>query len=73
MDKAKLLLNAYYESLYNLLVAKRSFLTNIIKNLLQDEIAKLELSNFDEKKFSQKVFNKSQKCDTIRPGNFKEL
>lgn len=51
MDETRLVLNAYYEGLYNRLGAKRDSLASRIENLLREEIAKLGFENFDDEKF----------------------
>ena len=52
MNEAKLLLNAYYESLYELLEAKKGLLAARIEQLLAEEIANRGFENFNEDKFT---------------------
>jgi hypothetical protein len=52
MGPAGLLLNAYYELLYEKLEASRAALTEKIKGLLSEEIEKLRLTDFGEEKFA---------------------
>jgi hypothetical protein len=50
MDETKLLLNAYYEALYERLEANRGRLAERMKLLLGEEVATGKLGDFDEKK-----------------------
>lgn len=52
MNKTKLLLNAYYEALYERLEAKKDILATGIEKLLRAEIAKGEFESFDEEKYA---------------------
>jgi len=52
MSETKLLLNAYYEALYERLEAGKELLATRIEKLLRAEIAKREFGNFDEDKYS---------------------
>lgn len=51
MNEVNLLLNAYYENLYELLEAKKGFLATRIEQLLAEEIANRGFENFNEDKF----------------------
>jgi len=51
MNETKILLNAYYELLYELIEAKKDVLTAKIEKLLKNEIAKAGLTGLDDKKF----------------------
>ena len=51
MNAVNLLLNAYYEHLYEMLEAKKGFLTTRIEQLLADEVASRGFENFNEDKF----------------------
>jgi len=52
MNEAKLLLNAYYETLYEQLEAKKDVLATRIEQLLAEEIANRGFENFNEDKFT---------------------
>ncbi len=52
MDEANVLLNAYYEALYEKLKANRQLLATGIEKLLKEEIAKRQFGSFDEEKFA---------------------
>jgi predicted metal-dependent phosphoesterase TrpH len=52
MNETKLLLNAYYETLYELLEANKDRLATRIEQLLAEEIEDRGFGNFDEDKFS---------------------
>lgn len=52
MNKTKLLLNAYYEALYERLEAKKDILATGVEKLLRAESAKREFENFDEEKYA---------------------
>jgi hypothetical protein len=52
MTEIKLLLNAYYEILYERLEAKKDYLVRRIEKLLAKEIAERGFGNFDEDKLS---------------------
>jgi len=52
MNETKLLLNAYYETLYELLEAKKGFLATRIEQLLAEEIANRGFENFNQDKFT---------------------
>ncbi len=52
MDEAKLLLNAYYEALYEKLVSDKKSLQTIIRQSLTDEIKKQGFENFNDDKFA---------------------
>jgi len=52
MNELKLLLNAYYETLYELLEAKKGFLATRIEQLLAEEIANRGFGNFNQDKFT---------------------
>lgn len=51
MNETNLLLNAYYEALYERLEAKKSLLEKIIEKLLRQELIKLGFENFEEDKY----------------------
>jgi hypothetical protein len=51
MNEAKLLLNTYYESLHNRLVADRQLLAEKIETLLQAEFANSDFGNINQEKF----------------------
>lgn len=52
MDGTKLLLNAYYEALYQRLEANKALLAGKIEDLLKQEIAKRSFADFDDDKFA---------------------
>ena len=52
MNDSKLLLNAYYEALYERLESNRERLIEIVEKLLRCEIAERGYENFDEEKFT---------------------
>jgi hypothetical protein len=52
MDETKLLLNAYYEALYELLVAKKDLLITKIEQLLRAETEKQWRGDFDDEKYA---------------------
>ena len=52
MNDSKLLLNAYYEALYERLESNRERLIEIVEKLLRCEIAERGYENFDEEKFA---------------------
>ena len=52
MNETNLLLNAYYEALYERLEAKKSLLEKIIEKLLRQELIKLGFENFEEDKYT---------------------
>jgi hypothetical protein len=52
MIESKLLLNAYYETLYELLEAKKDVLATRIQELLAEEVANRGFENLDESKFA---------------------
>ena len=52
MNEAKLLLNAYYETLYEQLEAKKDVLATRIEQMLAEEIANRGFENFNEDKFT---------------------
>jgi len=52
MNETKLLLNTYYEVLYERLEANKNILAARIEQLLDEEIADREFENFDEDKFA---------------------
>ena len=52
MNEAKLLLDAYYETLYEQLEAKKDVLATRIEPLLAEEIANRGFENFNEDKFT---------------------
>lgn len=52
MNQASLLLNAYYETLYERLEAKRDLLATRIDDLLAREIAEREFGDFNQDKFA---------------------
>ena len=52
MSKANLLLKAYYEALYERLVAGKELLAARIEELLAQEITEREFENFDEDKYA---------------------
>ena len=52
MSETKLLLNAYYETLYERLEAKKERLATRIRQLLAEEIAKGRFGDFDEDEFA---------------------
>jgi len=51
MDETKLLLNAYYESLYHRLEANRALLAAKIEDLLRQEVAQRGFADFDDDKY----------------------
>jgi len=52
MNETNLLLNAYYEALYDQLAAKKDLLQTRIDKILQEELAKLELDDFNDDKYA---------------------
>ena len=52
MDQTKLLLRAYYEALYERLVAKKKILAARIEELLTEEIAKRRFGRFTQAKYA---------------------
>jgi len=52
MNETKLLLNAYYEALYDRLVANKELLTTKIENLLHAELAKRDFGSIDQEKYN---------------------
>ncbi len=52
MNEAKILLNAYYEALYEKLKSNKQSLQAIIKQLLTDEIKRQDFKNFNNDKFA---------------------
>ena len=52
MNETKLLLNAYYEALHELLEARKEFLATRIEKLLTEEVANRGFGNFDEEKYT---------------------
>jgi hypothetical protein len=52
MNETNLLLNAYYEALYEKLEADKELLTAKIEKLLREEIVKRGFGNFDEEKYT---------------------
>jgi hypothetical protein len=52
MSEAKLLLNAYYETLYEYLEAQKDLLTPRIEKLLREEIKQQRFADFDQEKYS---------------------
>lgn len=52
MIESKLLLNAYYETLYELLEAKKDVLATRIEQSLAEEVANRGFGNLDESKFA---------------------
>ncbi len=52
MNDTSLLLNAYYEALYERLEDKREIVSERIEEILRSEIAQRGFGNFDEDKFS---------------------
>ena len=52
MNETKLLLNAYYETLYEYLQANKDILATKIEDLLAKEIADRRFGNFDKDKFA---------------------
>jgi len=52
MNKAMLLLNAYYEALYNRVEAKRASLVPIMAQLLHEGVTQLGAVNLSEKKYA---------------------
>ncbi len=52
MSETSLLLKAYYEALYERLVANKELLSKRIDELLVEEIAEREFENFDESKYT---------------------
>jgi len=51
MNETDLLLKAYYEALYEQLMAERERLSRLIEQLLTQEIAKRGFENFDDQKY----------------------
>jgi hypothetical protein len=52
MDETRLLLNAYYETLYERLEANREILAQRMEKLLREEIINRQLGKFDEEKIA---------------------
>lgn len=52
MDETKLLLNAYYEALYQRLEANKALLAVKIQDLLKQEIAQRGFADFDDDKYA---------------------
>ena len=52
MNETQLLLNAYYEALYERLEAERDLLATKIERLLRQEVAERGFGNFDEEKYA---------------------
>ncbi len=52
MNEAKLLLNAYYEALYERLEAEKDLLTARVEKLLRAEVAKRWPGDFDDEKYT---------------------
>jgi hypothetical protein len=52
MDETNVLLNTYYEALYEKLEANRELLATRIEKLLKEEIVKRGFENFDEEKYA---------------------
>jgi len=52
MNETNLLLRAYYEALYDRLEAKKKLLPARIERLLQQEMIKLGVANFDDERYS---------------------
>jgi hypothetical protein len=52
MNEANVLLNTYYETLYEKLEANRELLATRIEKLLNEEIVKRGFENFDEEKYA---------------------
>jgi len=52
MDETKLLLNAYYEALYQRLEANKALLAVKIEDLLKQEIAQRGFADFDDDKYA---------------------
>ena len=52
MNEAKLLLNAYYEVLYEQLEAKKALVTTRVEKLLRAEVAKRWPEDFDDEKYT---------------------
>lgn len=52
MDETKLLLNAYYESLYQRLEANKALLAAKIEDLLKQEVAQRGFADFDDDKYT---------------------
>jgi hypothetical protein len=52
MNEASLLLNAYYEALYEKLEANKELLATRVEKLLKEETAKGEFGSFDEEKYT---------------------
>jgi len=52
MNETKLLLNAYYEALHELLEVRKEFLATRIEELLAGETANRGFGNFDEEKYT---------------------
>jgi hypothetical protein len=52
MSETKLLLNAYYEALYERLETKKDVLTARVEELLRAEVANGQFGGFDEEKYS---------------------
>jgi hypothetical protein len=51
MNQTALLLNAYYETLHDLLVENKSYLTETAENLLRDELKSRSYGSFDRNKY----------------------
>lgn len=52
MDETKLLLNAYYEALYERLEANKGLLTTKVEKLLTEEVASRGFDDFNQDKFT---------------------
>jgi len=52
MNEAKLLLNAYYETLYEYLEARKELLATRIETLLREEIKQRRFADFNEDKYA---------------------
>jgi hypothetical protein len=52
MNETNLLLNAYYEALYEQIEANRETLATKMEKLLKEEVAKQRFENFDEEKYT---------------------
>jgi len=52
MNETKILLHAYYETLYDRLEASRKQLANMIDELLFEEVERQDYEGFDEEKFT---------------------
>lgn len=52
MNETKVLLHAYYETLYDRLEARKTQLASVIDELLSEEVEKRDYRGFDEEKFA---------------------